>query len=60
MSDRNPRDEVTDPDKDPGRQVVDDSRSSEAARERKQEEQESGSQGLEKQIEDLPGSHGGL
>ena len=52
-------DEVTDPDKDPGRQVVDDSRSSEAARERKQEE-ESGSEGLEKQIEDLPGSHGGL
>ena len=56
---RDPRDEVTDPDKDPGRQVVDDSRSSEAARQRKQEE-ESGSQGLEKQIEDLPGSHGGL
>ena len=59
MSDRDRRDEVTDPDKDPGRQVVDDSRSSEAPRERKQEE-ESGSQGLEKQIEDLPGSHGGL
>ena len=56
---RDPRDEVTDPDKDPGRQVVDDSRSSEAANERKQEE-ESGSEGLEKQIEDLPGSHGGL
>ena len=56
---RDPRDEVTDPDKDPGRQVVDDSRSSEAANERKQEE-ESGSEALEKQIEDLPGSHGGL
>lgn len=60
MSERDVRDEVTDPQKDPGRQIVDDDRPSEAAREREQGEQDSGGRGLEKQIEDLPASPGGL
>ena len=60
MPERDDRDDVIDPQKDPGRQILDDSRPSEAGQEPKQGKEGSGRRSVEKQIEDLPASPGGL
>ncbi len=60
VPERDVGDEAVEPQKDPGRQILDDSRPSEARREPTSGDEDAGPRSVEQQIEDLPASPGGL